>query len=327
MIRLKNAAASSDTRIMKNLLRLAIAVSIFSPAVPVLADDVQFGGYVEQFYVSGRLVGKIKTEDRFTRVNGSAEWKNWRLALSYWAYEFCGWRDLDETTIQYQSGRVSTKFGRFIPAIAQANWDDQWYSGFVYLPLAESQVYSGRRLLERTSPGAQVDIELPKGTLQVALIDADPQIRRPLPRSLDRASIRYQTTIGGVLTGVSSFGDSAVAGKTEQLRAIDFRYSKPQWITRGAVSSYQSKDQKIAAYFVDVYHRPKGWNDVTLLLRTEGASTKGVTKKEEYLITLGLKVKLPQEFLLNANYTFGAGSDRLTLGGGFAFGLIKNIRF
>jgi len=291
------------------------------------ADDFRTQGSFEQAFTSGKFLGANQTRDRFTRVQGIVDYKNWTATVSYWAYPYCGWFDLDETTLAFASGNSSFKAGRFLPPIAQVSWDDQWYSGFVYVPLIEGSMLGGRKVFERTSAGVQWDVQDRNQLLIMSMFGSNPNYDRLAPKKLDRAAIRYQVYRDGVILGASYMSDTEDRGAKEQVRSVDFRWTKPQWMVRGSFISYLSPSQVADGFFVDIAHRPKGWTDVTGLFRIESFRESRSSSKDQTLYTAGAKVRLPLQASAYINYSFGPSINKVVLGGGWAVSLTRTYRF
>ena len=287
----------------------------------------EFSGSIQTAFVSGTLKGKLKNGERFYRTHVSASKGNWTAKASYWNYVFCDWHELDETNIQYSTDQYTATIGRFLMPVGQANWDDQWYSSFVFVPLIEGHVYGGRKVLERTSTGAQFDLIAGANNYNLSLTNSDPQVNQPIASRLDRTSFRWKTYKSGVQFGLSALADSATLGKKEQLLVADIRYTVPHLIVRGELLGYQSPTQRNSGFFVDANFRPRNWQDLTLSLRFEQLSSHLPTETKQEAWTLAAKARLPFESTLLINYTGGPDMGRLTLGGGWSFGLNKTFRF
>jgi hypothetical protein len=285
---------------------------------------VEVNGSVEQFFVGSRFLGSPTYRDRFTRVLVQAESGAWKATAAQWYYPFCRWDDLDETNLQYQSGKNTFKIGRFLPSLGQTNWDDQWYSGFVHLPLVESNVYNGRRLLERTSAGIQWEYRNNNDTLTISGIGKTAQSNNVFSNQIKRYTAHWQRFDNRSIYGLSILTDLDRREREEQMIVLDYRYTIPQWIFRGEYVNYSSQTDSSEGGFFDIYHRPKGWTDVTLVGRYESfASQKG---RNSY-ITPGVKIRTPYETTLSINYMSSPNINSTILGGGWALSINKTINF
>ena len=277
--------------------------------------------------VSGNIGFHPSTRDRFSRGTIAAESGNWKVQASHWYYPAAKWYDLDESTLTFQDKNLRLRVGRFLTPLAQSNWDDEWYSGFVFIPFTEFSQYGGYGLLERTSAGVDAAYITGKNTFKAALVGSDPQTGRPFPKAFDRAAYKWQTTINNLILGFSMLTDVAHVGSEQQIQAFDYRWTIPNWTIRGTFIGASSPTESRQGLYADLYHRPKGWSDVTLVFRYENLITNtGVNTRQE-IMTQGAKIRLPFETNFNVNYTFGPDMSNVPLGGGWAFSLNKTIRF
>lgn len=289
-----------------------------------IQDEVRLSGSFEQFFVSGKFFGDRVTRQRLTRTRVEANHGNFGLVGTYWQYPSCGFDDLDETHFNFQSRNFSAKAGKFLPPIGQTNWDDQWYSGFVFLPLVETATYGSGKILFRTVAGVQADVPSSAGTFQFSAFNSDQDARTINMSKLDRFTVRGQTTFKNAIFGVTRLSSPTSAGQGAQAWVTDIRWSVPQWIVKGEYMDYRQAGSDVRGFFFDAFHRPKGWSDVTLMSRVERLRDKtGQTSAW----TVGAKIRLPEEFFFNANYTAGPNQNSLMLGGGWSLGLFKIVNF
>ncbi len=284
-------------------------------------------GSVQTALVSGLNGGQLQTTDRFTRTQVQLEQGNWLATASIWNYSFCDWNDLDETNFAYRWGARQIKFGRFLNPVTMSTWDDQWYSSFVFVPNLELNAYSGRKLLERTVTGIQLDSNVGSNAFKFSATSSDFQQNQLLPDKLNRLSARWTHFKKGTLFGAGILLDPDHKGGQEQMIALDIRHTIPHWIFRGQVLGYQSATARSNGFFTELTHRPSGWEDLTLGLRHEG--TLGFMGSNAWIFatTASAKVELPMGTTFLANYTFGPDMNRQPLGGGLSFGLSKTIKF
>jgi hypothetical protein len=291
------------------------------------AQELSLSGSFQIAGVSGILAGNRKTTERFNRSQVTAEQGNWAARATIWNYTFCTWHDLDETTLSFQTPKLTARVGRFLAPIGQTNWDDQWYSNFVFLPFIETQTYGDSRLLARTSSGADVDYRMGRETIRVAFLNASPQWNRLLPDKLDRALVRVQSSQANAIYGFTAFSDTKNGGGDEQMLVADVRYTIPHWIVRAETLAYQSATQKFSGYFIDFNHRPKNWEDVTLAFRLQRIATMRGVRNDINGWTAAVKTQLPWDVSLSVNYMGGPDMNRLTLGGGWGIGINKTFQF
>ena len=302
-------------------------VSVLAAACVADQTPVTVRASVEQFFVSGNFKNQPRTRDRWTRPLISVESGDWKATVSHWYYPACGWYDLDETNLQYSQKNWSAKVGRFIPPVAQANWEDQWFTGFVFLPFVEFNNFGTRKLLVRTSAGAELDYTSGNDNFSFAAMGCDPQTGRLFPNTLNRTFLKWQRSINNLSLGASTMFDPSSFGREETLRAFDFRWTVPNWIVKGtylgAINSTESRE----GFYIDVMHRPKGWQDVTVLLRYENSILNTTSNVHTEMITPGVKVRLPQDASVYINYGFGPSMSTTAFGGGWEFALVKAFNF
>ncbi len=277
---------------------------------------------------SAGLGDEHKTRDRYSRWQGDLTWGNWNLRATYWYYPFCDWEEIDETTISYEEGPLRFRYGRFLLPVGQTTWDESWYSGFVFLPLNEFNAYGGWLRRERTGIGADASFTFGNQSLQASLTSRDHEQDRLAASRLDRASLRYTWYDDGLTLGASAFADTGSLGTQEQMLILDARYSVPNWIFRGEVLGYLSDSQKTTSFYLDAYYRPAGWSDVTFVSRFErrqNETSGGQEDLEQWI--LGAKARLPWDVQFVVNYAGGPDLNRVHLGGGWSFSLMKTLRF
>lgn len=301
--------------------------AILSATATAQVAPIHTEGTVEQFFTNGRNFGENTTRDAFTRAQLAFDSGNWRLTGTYWYFPSYGWYDLDETTLEYSDSHQRARIGRFIPPIGLANWDEQWYSGFVYQPNIEAYIFTNRWLTLRTSPGLDYETHWGNDQIRIAWFGSDANYRRLFAKNLDRAAVRYQTNYRGLIAGLTYESDLSDNGKDEHLKALDLQWTAPHWILRGEVLGYSSDYGNVNGYFVDVSHRPQGWQDVTLLLRLEDFHATGANARRAQLVTPGVKVRLPFDIGLDVNYNEGPGMRSTPWGGGWALALYRTFRF
>jgi hypothetical protein len=291
-------------------------------------DGLQFGGTFEQFFASSGFGDTYKSRDRWTMLSLNATSGKWKAQASYWYYPFCYWYELDDSGITYQDGNLRAQIGRFRIPVGQSDWGDQWYEGFVQLPIIEYSRYDGAQPLERTSVGMQAEDTFGAHTIKVAATSANPEYNRILPGHINRYSGRYSFYEGRAILGFSGFFDTdrEEAFKANMISA-DFRYTMPNWMIRGEHIWYHCDNQKEDVWFVDVSHRPKGWTDVTVVGRFEVAHISGPFTSNVQAWTLGTRIRMPLNFVFQANYTGGPDMNRVFFGGGWALGLYTSIDF
>jgi hypothetical protein len=287
-------------------------------------EPIRVTGSIEQFFVSGKFFQNRVTRERLTRTQVQASHGNFSLVGTYWQYPACGFDDLDETNLRFNSNNFSAKVGKFLPPVGQTNWDDQWYSGFVFLPMVETASYGTGKILFRTVAGVRADTNANGANFQFSAFNSNQDARSINLSKLDRYSIRAQKMFQNTILGVTRLASPESASTRADAWVADLRWSVPQWIVRGEYMDYRQAGADVSGFFADVYHRPKGWSDVTLLSRVERVRSSGGTTSAW---TIGTKVRLPQEFFFNVNYSAGPNQNSQMLGGGWSLGLFKIVNF
>jgi hypothetical protein len=290
-------------------------------------QEINLTGSFQQALVSGRLGQQLKSGERFNRSLVNAESGNWAAKASFWNYVFCKWNELDETTLSYSDPKFRARIGRFILPVGQSNWDDQWYSNFVFIPMVESQRYGDHKFLQRTSTGADIDFGSGANSFRLALTSSRAQVNQLMPDKIDRASLRWNHSLKNTIFGLSTYTDTNFKGDEEQMHIADIRWTVPHWIVRGEGLHYQSAVQKFSGYFLDISHRPANWEDVTFALRFERMSSLRGTRSDIRSWALAAKTRLPWDMTLLVNYMGGPDMNRIGIGGGWAFGLNKTFQF
>lgn len=290
--------------------------------------DVHLRGEFEQFFSSSGFGDSIKSRDRFSRLSLAATSGKWELFGSYWYYPHCLWYEMDESGLTYREGDFQATIGRIRVPVGNSTWYDDWYTGFVLVPLAHYTRYQDRYLLERTSVGMEAEDTFGPNTFKLAVTSADSEVNHLIPEKLDRLSGGWWWYGDGLTLGASGYFDTAEWGKQEQLLAADFRYTLPHFTFRGERIWYRGHDQNQDAWFVEASHRPAGWTDLTLVGRFEAANGKQAGNGYHLQSwTLGARLRLPYNVTAQANYTGGPDMNRIFFGGNWALGIYTVIQF
>ena len=283
---------------------------------------------VEEYLVDGHYPHGHATRDRYFRPYALLESGDWSLTATYWSYPACHFYEVDDTHLDYDDGSLHVKVGRFLVPVGQDDWDDEWYSGTVFMPMIQLIRYGSFGALWHTSTGAEASVPVGPGTFTAALVSSSQQKNQLLPDDFDRAVFRYQGYVQGLTYGVSALTDSKGLGKDERLLDLDLRYTTPHFIARGEMLGYSTTGSTNEGFYVDLYHRPAGWQDVLFVGRFEAYHfSKGTRLGRKERTTLGAKVRAPFDSTLMVNYIFGPSINGFFLGGAWAIGLTKTLRF
>lgn len=312
-------------------IRVLLGLGLAIPAISAVAQSdhkLHFGGSFEEFFATAGFGDITKSRDRWSMLTLNATMGKWRAQASYWYYPFCTWYELDDSGVTFEDGTFRAQIGRFRLPVGQSDWYDQWYEGFVNLPIIEYTRYDNAQPLERTSVGIEAEQTFGPHTLKAAATSAEPEYNRLTPDRLDRLSGRWSYYQDSFILGVSGFVDTARhEGYQAQMMSADARWTAPNWIIRGQEVWYDSDNQKQDGWFVDVSHRPKGWTDVTLVGRYEQVNVQKPFAANFQAWTLGARLRLPYEITAQANYTGGPDMNAIFFGGGWSLGLYKMFSF
>lgn len=310
-------------------------------AVPATADqNLRLGGSIETAFVSAKRSGELKSGHRYTRTQLSAEQGAWRAEATWWAYPFCGFHALDETSLQYSAANWSATAGRIRLPVGQHSWDEQWYSPFIFQTRLELQNYEGGKRLSHTSPGYLFEYWKGMHQLQLGLTTSTAQPNNLLPKSVNRAAVRWQTFFDPFIVGASALVDPTDIGDHETMTSMDVRWSQPNWLARAVFLSRRNDGSTFTDYdgtvistsghqeslFIDTTYRPPGVTNVQLGLRWDLWRNISSASQSE-TTTLSLQYELSHGIDAAVNYTFGPNMSDQKFGGGWALQLLKFHRF
>lgn len=298
-----------------------------------LSGEFNFSG------VSGHGPSHWLTQGHADRAQISYDSGPWRLVVSEFFYPFCDFNQLDETTLSHQAGPVRLRVGRFIPAVVQSNWYDQWDTGFVFIPDLERHFYFNRVTFWLTSVGADVQFRQGATTVTLGGVDNSNPADQAAPKSLRRLNGRVQTYIQGVVIGTGFFIDPSNLDNGERIFDLDFRTGWDHWTLRGAAMTSMADGNRFQGVFLDLGHRIPGQDWLTLVARYEvtnensgaGLNPYGrpvpAIHEELHAYTFGAKVQLPSEWFLTVNFRTGTQTPPMGYQNGWCFGLNRTFRF
>jgi hypothetical protein len=321
-------------------MKQAIIGAMLAACAAVSAQDIRVSGSIEQAFVSAERSGERQTADRYTRSQIALESGAWTLKGAWWAYPFCRYHELDETGISFAGENWSLMAGRGRLPIGQHTWDDQWYSPFIFLSRLEFEPYGGGRRLSHTSAGIFFDAWLGPDQFQAALTGDEIESTSLLPSRLNRAAVRWQRYFDPFMVGVSAFVDPGALGDRQTLLSADIRWTAPNWSARAVYAAHRDDGVATADYygvpvasperqegfFIDVTHRPEGWRDMTLALRYDRIRWPVSGRSSEVWIAAA-RLRMPHDFEVMANFSFGPDHDRQPLGNGLSLQVVKQLRF
>ncbi len=310
-------------------------------AAPAIAgQDLRLQGTIETAFVSAKRSGELKSGHRYTRTQLSAEQGPWRAEASWWAYPYCDFHTLDETSLQFNGAYWSATAGRFRLPVGQHSWDDQWYSPFIFLARLELQTYEGGKRLSHTSPGYLFEYWQGMDQFQLGLTTSQAQPSSLLPKTVNRAALRWQKFAAPFIVGISAFVDPSDIGNQETMMALDARWSQPNWLARAVFLSRRNDGSTFTDYdgtiistaghqeslFIDTTYRPPGVTNLQLGLRWDLWRSISSDSQSETM-TLGIQYGLGSGIDAAVNYTFGPNKSDQKFGGGWAFQVLKFHRF
>ena len=312
-------------------LAMTIAVALLASVCSAQTSDdkLKVGGQIEWFGISAQRGGQFKTQDRIERYQIHAEKGPFQAVVTWLAVPNFSLQELNETYVKYDFGRSSLRVGRVMPLIGQSNWEDQWYLGFVMLPFIETAQFDTNWNLYRTINGADLTTPIGNHTLQLSALSSndDNEMNKVVAKSLNRGAFRIEGFSNGTTYGFGALGDFAKFGKDMIMYVADIRHAIPHWTFRGEILSYSKDQTNVNGYFIDVYHRPANWTDITFVGRYQQIRTSVPKTINREGFTLGGKLRLPFDFGLDVNYAFGPDVASRFAGGGWEFQLRRTFTF
>jgi hypothetical protein len=287
-------------------------------------DPFNITGSIQQAFTSGRLGGNLKTDERFRRTQIQVEKGNYKLIATEWDYPFCGWRELDQAGLFFESGPTQAQAGRFLLPFNLVTWDAQWYSAFNFVPLIEFNFFDGRRMFERTVSGTRASHTSGNLSYDFAAFGSRNDVDKLAPVRYDRAFFKVNHYNAGLNVGLSHVQDAFSATSRQSIHGVYANYTIPHWTIRGSALTASESSFRTDGYFVDLSHRAKNWTDLTLAARMEKFN-RGLTSQQQWV--LAAKIELKSDTVFNINYSGGPDMNRVTLGGGFSLHLQKTFKF
>ena len=288
---------------------------------------MQIAGQVDWFGIYGQHDGHTRIEDRMERFLVHAQEDRLSATMSWFDYPYCTLQQLHETFLKYEMNGASIRFGRIMPQIGQSSWDDQWYSGIVQLPYIEHSTFDTYFDLMKSTNGVDFTFPISNHTVSLTALSVSDEKNKWIPQDINRAAFRIEGFQNSLTFGFGAMGDIHSGGRDVNLFEIDGRYTVPHWIFRGEWLTFKRSGDNYSGFFVDCYHRPAHWSDVTLVGRYQQLRTSFPGSLYREGITLGVKVRLPYEFSLAINFSFGPNTSDADRGGNWEVGLRRTINF
>lgn len=287
----------------------------------------RFSGELETFFSAMKFKGPFIGRERGTRLLGVYDTGAWSFQLSYFLYPLCEYREIGESGVTYRAGSLAIRAGRFLPAIGQSEWYQQWHSGFIIVPQIEYTTFDGVPNRTRPVNGIDADYVFGKFRAQAGVHCKDLEEERLLASNLEQSFVRLQGYEGNVVAGVSYWADTKTFGSNRRNVTLDVRWTIPNLNLRGEYSWNHSATNKVHGGFIEAHYRLPGSEDVTLLGRQEFVTAKPGRTTGTLISVVGVKYRLPFDVFLAANYTFGPDMNRLFRGGGWSFLVYRSYRF
>lgn len=290
-----------------------------------LAPAQEFHGELEYFYFGAPMEGRFKVIERTQRFSFSLSEEEYRLVFGYWWVGQFDVSELDENYIEYTGRDWSILAGRHFSRFGLTDWYEQWYSGFVRSPFVHTVPMSNEmlRFRSRYDAGIIASGRIGEFDIQAGLTDPVTTPWQIGPERLDHGFARVQTMTGPFILGASAL----VGGEDTAVYGLDARWSIPHWQARGEVMFDQFDGADGTGFYADVFHRPAGWTDATLLARWQAIDHPHAGGTFQSMSTVGAKVRVNDYIYFDANYSFGPDSAMVKAQQGWSFQLRFSYRF
>jgi len=309
------------------LSRAAATLVLASTTSFALADDPQFtvGGKFEVYGILGSVGNTTKGDERMSWGQFNLGFgPHWSATVSHWWCPYLDFSTLDETYLQYDDGKFRASYGRIRPPFGLNSWSDQWYYGFIYLPMVHGSFVFGKSGLALTQIGADTEYRSGDIELHLAATDTELTFDKLKPTNLSRLWGRVQLHRGDWIVGVDQTVDTREVSHEWQRRAVDFRWSQPNVQVRGELHEASDHVNHAWGYYADVFYRPEALPQITFLGRAETYETEA---KASTLFTVGAKQRVSNGLQAMVNYVFGPSQLNVTRGRGMSFQLLYAFSF
>ncbi len=291
------------------------------------ADDPKLtvGGKYEVYFLLGDNRGRAIGDERMSWGQLRLDYgPRWSLTATHWWYPGADFSTLDETYLQFDDGRFRASYGRIRPPFGLNSWSDEWYYGFNFVPMVQSNPLFGEYGLTLTTIGADAQYNDGPWQYQLAFTDTESTWDKLKPTNLSRAWGRVQWAGGPWILGASQTFDTRDTAHEFQRRGFDFRWSEPHIQFRGEVQHATDEQDHAWGYYAEAYYRPDWLKEVTLFSRTETFEKESGART---LYTLGAKKWLFEGMTASVNYVFGPSSWNASRGSGFSLQLLYAFSF
>lgn len=246
---------------------------------------------------------------------------------------------LDENYVAVDRGAQGWRVGRFRSAFGLSDWSENYYAGFVHLPMLRTVALSPSLSLSRLDTGA--DWQGGTGALQyqLGLVDIQSRPYQPLPQRPDHFVGRVQTYRGNLILGFNLLVAGS-GGEQTRLAALDGQWSVPHMQIRGEYLIGQAGDRHPQGGHLDFFYHPPVLTRTTFLARAEALSAEytaggaygpgGAGEAEKQFArryTVGVKQILSPQFTLELNRSWGNDTELTDQGPGWDMQLVTFTHF
>lgn len=282
---------------------------------------------IEIAAVAATAFGSFSSNHRLTRTQVKYENGPLTIVGTWYDYDLCLFKEVDESFFAYRKNSVEAKAGRFYAPIGLTSWYDQWYAGFVHLPMQDKHAFADSFFKEHTSTGFQIDFERGPTRLQFAAISDELERNRIFPSRIGNFVARLQHYRGNLVVGGTAGVDTKTLGDKRRLLALDLRYTVPGWVFRGEFLQFDSDADDSRGFYVDAAYRVPRLENLTLVARHQRFDERSIGGNKVEVHTLGFRLRMPIDAFLVGSYTFGPDMNKLMIGPKWAFGIMATIRF
>lgn len=242
---------------------------------------------------------------------------------------------LDENYVSVDRGSMEWRIGRFRSAFGHSDWSENYYTGFIPVPLLRTVALGPQLELSRLDTGADWQDGTGSLQFQVGVVDIHARPYQPLPARPDYMVGRVQTYAGNAMLGFNLLSGGSGEGRTD-VADLDWRWSTPHVQVRGEFLFGNTGRQHPHGYYLDFFYHPPSLTRTTFLARSEGvtashaASYGGDIEYEKQFAdryTLGVKQVLSSQFTLELNRSWGNATELVEDKPGYEVQLITSTHF
>lgn len=310
------------------MFRTGILCAALLAALPLSAQEKKVELTAEEYLIAARQEGEFVGRNRILWLQLRADpHPNVRFVLGYWTYEQRNVHALDENFVQLDINGSLLKVGRIRAPFGNNSWDEQYYQGFVFMPLMQTIGLSDAKRISRIDTGATAEVRVGPIQFDVSALDVTTDPWQILPDKFDHYSLRAQTLVGPVVVGGNVIvGNRFFDSDAPKAASLDLRFSMPNFQTRAEFLSNSNGKETKGAGYIDGFCKIVGIPQLTLIGRWQFASVLGKSGQSE-LSTLGFKYQVCRHLAIFGNYSWGPNSTLTTDQIGWAFQAMLSYRF